>query len=162
MDRNEAEIELFIFNQIVAALYSQGNIQNAVDVAEQAFNLARSIYPNEDNNLVISINNLAELCRVKGNLSAAEHLFFRAIEMMKKLFGNCDHHDLATSLSNLSLLYQSQRKSVKAKILCIEALEMRRRLFYNCDHQDLATSINNLAVLYIHQKRFNAAELLVG
>jgi CHAT domain-containing protein/tetratricopeptide (TPR) repeat protein len=162
MDKSEAEIELFIFNQIVAALYSQGNIENAIDVAEQAFNLARSIYPNENNNLVVSINNLAELCRIKGNLSAAEYLFDRAIEMIKKLFGNCDRYDLATSFSNLSLLYQSQGKLVEAKSLCIEALEMRRRLFCNCDHQDLATSINNLAGLYIHQRRFNAAELLLG
>jgi CHAT domain-containing protein len=162
MNANEAEIELFIFNQIVAALYCQGNIQNAIDVAEQAFNLARSIYPNEDTNLVVSINNLAELCRVKGNLSAAEYLFDRAIEMIKKLFGNCDRHDLATSLSNLSLLYQSQGKLVVSESLSIEALEMRQRLFGNCDHQDIATSINNLAGLYIHQKRFNAAELLLG
>jgi CHAT domain-containing protein/tetratricopeptide (TPR) repeat protein len=162
MGKNVAEIELFIFNQIVAALYSQGNIQNAIHVAEQAFKLASSIYPNEHNNLVVSINNLAELCRIQGELSAAEYLFGRAITMIKNLLGNLDHHDLATSLSNLSLLYQSQGKLVEAKSLCIEALEMRRRLFCNCDHQDLATSINNLAGLYIHQKRFNAAELLLG
>jgi CHAT domain-containing protein len=162
MDKSEAEIELFIFNQIVAALYSQGNIQNAIYIAEQAFDLARSIYPNEHDTLIVSVNNLAELFRVKGNLSVAECLFNRAIEMIRKLFGNCDRHDLATSLSNLSLLYQSQGKLAESKLLCVESLEMRRRLFRNCDHQDLATSINNLAGFYIHQKRFNAAELLLS
>jgi CHAT domain-containing protein len=158
--KSHAEIEWIKLNKQVFEIYTQGDIHLAVPFAEQALELARSIYLGDHDNLATSINNLAELYKSQGKYSAAEPLYEEALAICRRLFADRDHNSLATSINNLASLYESQGKYSAAEPLYEEALAMRRRLFADRDHNSLAASIINLAALYESQGKYSAAEPL--
>jgi CHAT domain-containing protein len=160
MDNNEAEQQRQELIKQGFALYQQGYIQEAMLLEERASELARTIYPNDHDNLATTINNLASSYNAQGKYSAAEPLYEEALAMCRRLFGDRDHDNLAASINNLAGLYNAQGKYSAAEPLYEEALSMRRRLFGDRDHNSLATSINNLALLYNSQGKYSAAEPL--
>jgi tetratricopeptide (TPR) repeat protein len=149
MDRNAAEKQWQELIEQGVVLYQQGDIKEAMLLEERALELARKIY------------NLAESCNSQWNFTAAKPLYVEALAMRRRLFGYCDHDDLAASINNLAVLYECQGNLSIAESLYVEALAMRRRLFEYCDHDNLAVSINNLAGLYESQGKYSTAEPLM-
>jgi tetratricopeptide (TPR) repeat protein len=143
-----------------AKLYGTGEIRAAIPIYEQALTIAREIFPATDNDLAVSLNNLAELYRSQGRWAEAEPLYDEALKICRELFGDRPNNDLAASLNNLALLYRSQGRWAEAEPLYDEALKIRRELFAERPNNDLAASLNNLALLYASQGRWAEAEPL--
>jgi CHAT domain-containing protein/tetratricopeptide (TPR) repeat protein len=81
MDNNEAEIEWAKLNKRVVEIYTQGDIHLAVPLAEQALELARSIYLGDHDNLAGSINNLASIYIAQQQPERAFPLFLETVEV---------------------------------------------------------------------------------
>jgi tetratricopeptide (TPR) repeat protein len=145
-------------NRQVVELYNQGKFNEAIDLAEQALNLAKSLYPSDHPDVATSLNNLALFYDSQGRYPEAEPLYKKALEMWQRLFKG-DHSNVASSLNNLAGFYDSQGRYPEAEPLYKKALEMWQRLFKG-DHSDVASGLNNLALLYNSQGRYKKAEPL--
>ncbi len=118
-----------------------------------------------------SLNNLAELLKLKGRLLTIRKLFInspphqtkhlvyvtaepllnRALDIREKALGP-DHPDVATSLNNIAELYTLiEDKKVNALQLHERALAIREKAL-GPNHLDVATSLYNLARIIIYDK----------
>ncbi|MBW4492529.1 MAG: CHAT domain-containing protein [Oscillatoria princeps RMCB-10] len=145
-------------NKQALELYGEGKFEKAVILAEQALELALSLYMDDHPNVASSLNNLAALYNSQGRNEKAEPLYEEALAMIERLFKS-DHPHVASILNNLAELYRSQGRYEKAEPLYEKALAMIKRLFKS-DHPHVASSLNNLAELYDSQGRYEKAEPL--
>ena len=95
----------------------------------------------------VSLNNLADLYRAKGDYAAAEPLYRQAMEIRRAALGE-GHPDYAASLNNLALLYQAMGDYAAAEPLFRQAMEIYRAVLGE-GHPHYATSLNNLARLSV-------------
>jgi tetratricopeptide (TPR) repeat protein len=145
-------------NQKVFQLYKEGNLNEAIMVAEQALTLAKSLNSGHHIDVATSLNRLAALYYFQKRYQEAEPVYKQALKMFQILFTD-DHPNVASSLNSLAYFYNSQRRYSEAEPLYKQALKMLQRLFPG-DHSDVATSLNNLAYLYNSQGRYAEAEPL--
>ena len=139
-------------------LNDQGNISEAIPLAEQALKINREIYGEIDNlNLVSSINWLALLYQLSGDIASAQPLLEDALAMNKRLFSD-DHFQVVKSLNSLAIVNSNLGKFAEAELLFQEILTLYRRL-YQSPHSEIAQAINNLAVLYELQGKFATAQV---
>ena len=92
-----------------------------------------------------SLNNLAGLLQIQGDLAAARLLVERSLAISEKVHGP-EHPATATDLSNLAHLLQVQGDLAGARPLCERALAIREKAL-GTKHPATANSLNNLAVL---------------
>jgi len=104
------------------------------------------------------MNNLGLYLQARGQFSAAEPLYRRALAIDERSYGP-DHPDVATDLNNLALLLQFTNRASEAEPLYRRALAVRERSF-GPDHPDVATALNNLAGLLQATNRVVEAEPL--
>ncbi|MBD2606320.1 tetratricopeptide repeat protein [Scytonema hofmannii FACHB-248] len=146
-------------NQRVVELYESGKYTQAVILATQALELARSSYGNEHPDVFTSLNNLALISQAQGRYEEAESLYEQALNLVQGLLGD-ENAVVAQTLNNLGSLYHAQGRYREAELLLEQALSMRRR-FLEDEDLDVAESLNNLASLYSVQGRYREAESLL-
>jgi tetratricopeptide (TPR) repeat protein len=105
-----------------------------------------------------SLNNLAYLLCLQGDLVRARPLLERALTIHEMAFGP-EHPATAQSLNNLARLLHDQGELASARPLYERALAIRTTVL-GPDHRDTATSLNNLALLLKDQGDFAAARPL--
>jgi len=125
---------------------------------EQALSIRERVLDKDDPNIVISLNNLAELYRIQGKYAETEPLLQRALTISEKVFGQ-EHPNVAQSLNNLALLYVSQGKYSEAEPLFQQALGILKKVLGE-EHPNVANSLNNLAILYADIGNYGQAKLL--
>jgi CHAT domain-containing protein/tetratricopeptide (TPR) repeat protein len=123
-------------------LYQRGQAREAIALAEQAWQIRRSILGDEHLDTAHSLNDLAAFHHAVGDLSRAEQLLIQAIAVQRKLLG--DQPVTATSLSNLGRVYDSLGDWRRAQPLHEEALAIRRNRLGE-EHPDTVSSMHNLA-----------------
>jgi tetratricopeptide (TPR) repeat protein len=143
-------------NLEVVQLAGQGNLEQAIIVAQQAVNIGINQQLTEHPAYCDSLNNLAELHRIQGRYSEAKPLYLQTLDIRKKLFGS-EHPDIAQSLNNLAALYHAQGNYPAAEELFLEALELWK-VCLGEEHFEIATTLNNLAEIYREQGRYLKAE----
>ena len=104
------------------------------------------------------INNLANLLKSQGKLSAAEPLYREALTSRRCVLGN-EHSDTLASINNLASLLSDKGNLSEAELLYLETLCVRRRIFGN-EHLSTLGAINNLALVLSVQGKISEAELL--
>jgi tetratricopeptide (TPR) repeat protein len=145
-------------------LYENGDIIAAISIAEQALELAENIFPDDDNNLVSSLKDLALMYKEKSRWAETESLFIRALAIEEKLSNNSSNN-LANTLNDLALVHECQGNSNKAEALFIQALDIKEKLSDNSNssnssNNDLAIILSNLAGLYFSFGNYSKAEPL--
>jgi CHAT domain-containing protein/tetratricopeptide (TPR) repeat protein len=115
----------------------------------QALEVRRAALGETHPDYATSLNNMAELYRLKGDYVLAERLLRQALEVERAALGEA-HPDYAASLNNLALLHQSTGDYASAGSLYRQALAVRRAALGE-SHPDYAASLNNLAELYRSQ-----------
>lgn len=111
-----------------------------------------------DYRLHSSLNYLADLYRLRGDLETAEPLYLRALEVAEGALGP-NHPDLALSLNNLALLY-SDRGDYEA---AGEALNRAQAILVSAlgpNHPNVAIGMRNLARLRRLEGNVERAESL--
>jgi tetratricopeptide (TPR) repeat protein len=143
-------------NLQVVELAGQGNLEQAIILAQQAVNIGKNHQLTEHPEYCDSLNNLAELYRIQGHYLLAQPLYLQTLTLRKNLLGS-EHPDVAQSLNNLAALYHAQGNYVEAEKLFLSALELWKDIFGE-EHFQLATNLNNLAEIYREQGKYFQAE----
>ncbi|AFY43446.1 tetratricopeptide repeat protein [Nostoc sp. PCC 7107] len=143
-------------NLQVVELAGQGNLEQALIVAQQAVNLGKNQQLTENPEYCDSLNNLAELYRMQGRYLLAQPLYLQTLTLRKNILGS-EHPDVAQSLNNLAALYHAQGNYIEAEKLFLEALELWKDIFGE-EHFQIATNLNNLAEIYREQGKYFQAE----
>lgn len=132
----------------------QGNIEEAVSLAQKAFKLSEE----NGSDLAKSLNNLAGLYQEAGRYQEAEPLYNRTLKIWEKQLGE-NHPNVAASLNNLAELYRETGRYQDAELLHNRALKIWEKQLGG-NHPNVAVSLNNLAALYEEIGRYQDAESL--
>ncbi|CAJ1338425.1 unnamed protein product, partial [Effrenium voratum] len=151
-------------NNLAVALKSQGPTRYGE--AEQLYREAINYREAQNPEMLTSLNNLAVLLKLEGQLPEAEQLYRQALFGRRRLLGN-DHPDTLThpamggsrSINNLATLLATVGQTEQAEELYREALEgCRRRL--GEDDLDTLFSADSLGALLFGAGRAEEAEPL--
>lgn len=100
-------------NSRIVSFYQQGRLGEAIPLAEQALDPARSLYGAESVYVATALNNLAALYHSAGRFADAEPLYRRALALDLQLFGE-DHPRVGVDRKNLAQLKEDARKVLPA------------------------------------------------
>lgn len=109
-----------------------------------------------DSALAIALHDVGELYRVRGDLSAAEPYFWRALPVWAASVGAMDPH-MAVTLSSLALIFKARKEYAKAIPLVEQALKVREAVF-GIDHPRIVPSLEQYAGLLRLLNRHEEAE----
>ncbi|XWN34955.1 MAG: tetratricopeptide repeat protein [Roseivirga sp.] len=147
-----------------------GRHQEALEYHEQALEIRRSLYPDQNHVEVgQSLFNVGEAYRhlgrhqeaievarslhkagvAYGNLGQHQESlrhYEQALEMRRALYPNQNHADVAQSLNNAGVAYGRLGQHQESLRHYEQALEMRRALYPNQNHADVALSLNNVGI----------------
>jgi CHAT domain-containing protein/tetratricopeptide (TPR) repeat protein len=150
--------------------YQRGELTTAVEETRKSVRLFERLYPKTDYpdghpNLAVSLNNLGELLRARGDYGGARGYHERALAMRQALYPKDrfprGHPDLANSLNNLGTLRRDQGDYGGARGYYERALAMRQALYpkdlYPHGHRELADSLANLGLLLEEEGQLTAA-----
>jgi CHAT domain-containing protein/Tfp pilus assembly protein PilF len=139
-------------------LYGAGKYDEALPLTERAVALGEEVFGPEHPKVAVSLNNLAELYRLKNNYERAESSLQRALAISEKALG-AEHPSVAESLNNLARLYRVTGKFERAEPLFQRALAINEKAL-GPEHPRVATALNNLAGLYRAKGELARAEQL--
>jgi CHAT domain-containing protein len=126
---------------------------------QQAMKIRKEALGEKNSHYAHSLNNLAELYKVKGEYARAEPLLQQTLEITRQARGD-KHPDYATGLNNLAEIYDCMGDYAKAQRLFKQSLEIRKQVLGE-QHPDYAASLNNLAELYKVRGDYVQAEPLL-
>jgi tetratricopeptide (TPR) repeat protein len=153
-----AKAELDGLERRFGELYGAGKYDEALPLTERAVALAEEVLGPEHPKVAVSLNNLAELYRLKSNHERAESSLQRALAISEKALG-AEHPAVAESLNNLARLYRVTGKFERAEPLFQRALSINEKAL-GPEHPRVATALNNLAGLYRAKGELARAEQL--
>jgi serine/threonine-protein kinase len=156
----DEQLELYdgaatIINNL-GALYSyQGRLDEAETVNRRVLEIRRHVVGNDHPSVMVTLNNLGNLLREKGEYADAEPMLEEALAINRTLHGR--HPRVAISLHNLSLAKVALGDYDAAEALDREALSMRRELL-NEEHPDIANTLHNLGWQRLERGAYEEAE----
>jgi len=155
-DRPDVEAAV---RQIVGRTYlSIGVLDQAAPQIDAARELVRKLHGEASVEFARSLNDLGELQRQKGELTAAAASCQRAAEIALQQRGAEDALTLESRVEYANILVQLHREA-EAETILREVLATRTRLLGR-EHADTLISINSLAVLLHNLQRLDEAEPL--
>jgi CHAT domain-containing protein/Tfp pilus assembly protein PilF len=156
--RVAGKAELDGLEQQFARLYGAGKYDEALPLTERAVAVGEEALGAEHPRVAMSLNNLAELYRLKSNYERAESLLQRALNISEKALA-AGHPAIAESLNNLARLYRLRGNYERSETLFKRALEINEKAL-GAEHPRVATALNNLAGLYRAKGELARAEQL--
>jgi tetratricopeptide (TPR) repeat protein len=137
--------------------FQQGRYSEAAACWQQALGIARS-FPEQDPRLHRTLEELADLLVVQGQLAGAESLYVRLLALQQG-GAKPDGQAIAGSLAKLADLYRAQRQFPRAESLYVHLLVSYQ------DHPEfgspgMAAALAKLADLYRAQGQFARADSL--
>ena len=139
-----------------------GRYKEGYKTVESALEMQRRIYGKDGSNLLTAtiLRHMAWISREEGESEKAKGLSTSALFILKQLFDEGDHIEVARTLDNLGLCFFDQKEFNKSEEYFWNALKMKKRLLQlgNEIHPALAASYNNLGLCLTHQKKFQLSE----
>ncbi|WP_375334054.1 tetratricopeptide repeat protein [Candidatus Tisiphia endosymbiont of Xenochironomus xenolabis] len=102
-------------------------------------------------------NTLGKIYNNFGNGDKSIEQFQYCLEMMKLIYKDQPHPDVATSLNNLGIAYNAKGQYDKAIEYYTESLEMMKLIYKDQPHPDVAASLNNLGSVYASKGQYDKA-----
>jgi tetratricopeptide (TPR) repeat protein len=136
---------------------SEGRYSEAEQLLKEAIQEADK-FGSESARYASSINELAELYRIRGQYAEAEPLFRKALAIRERVLG-ADDPAVAQSLNRLGLLLRNRGKYSEAEPLFRQSLEIWSKKSSE-ESSDVAQSLNNLAGDLLDKGKYAEAESL--
>ena len=111
------------FNDTVVALYRKQSYNEAIPYAQKALKLATTSKGKHHPLTLTSMNNLAKLYQLTGQLDQAEKLFNKSFKLRKKVLGET-HKETLISHNNLIQLYMAKKQFDLASELTFKQLRL--------------------------------------
>lgn len=135
-------------------LQIRGRLEEAESVFREAVSIRRT--GPEPSLLALSLGNLGNILRDKGDLDGAARCFEEALEIRKRIWGP-KHPRVASSLGQLSQIALQRGRAEEAVRLTEQAVAIGREM-YKGDNPDLARLLNHYGNSLRAVKRFDEAE----
>lgn len=139
-------------------LYEKGDYQNALFVAQRAYDIANNNFGLNDVNTADALLKLGIVNQTLGNLNQAEDQLLGSLVILEDQLSP-DHPDVAVIMTNLGNVYFELQQPDESEKYHQQALQIRKNAF-GADAPSVAQSTYNLAVLYENQKKYELAETL--
>ena len=144
---------------VIGGVYrSLGLYDRARPFHEQALEMRRELFGEDDPRTLDALNAMAGLEYFQGDFGEARRLFEEIVETRRGLLGN-EHPDTLAAMSNLAATLVNQHHYEDAAQLNVEILEVRRRVLGDRD-KDTLISMANLAGVYKGLGRLDEAMAL--
>ncbi len=127
-----------------SVLDKQGSSSQALELAEQAFNIRRELFGDRHRDTATSLNNMALIKSSLGDFKNALVLAEQALQIRSELFGDL-HTDIAQSFTIVASIKSDLGNPGQALELAEQAFQIYRKLSGE-QHPDTATSLNNMAI----------------
>ncbi|MDN5103742.1 tetratricopeptide repeat protein [Aliarcobacter butzleri] len=124
--------------------YYKGNFDRALEIVKEADEIVEK---KDSKEYAEILTYQGSLNQELGNYKASKKFYEQSFEMMKRLYPNQDHPDIASFLNNLGTI-QNKKEFDKALDFHLQAFNMRKRLYPNQDHKHIAISLNNLGTVW--------------
>ena len=128
---------------------AQGAFAEGIAAHSEALKIRRTLFPDGNQKVGESLQNLAGGERANGQLENAEQHYREAIVMQRQALGE-EHPEVATAISNLSVLLMSRGRLDEAQALADDAWAIRRQVFGD-QHPQTANSLHNVASLAVQR-----------
>jgi serine/threonine protein kinase/Tfp pilus assembly protein PilF len=156
---NQPEVEAAIRQTIGDTYQHLGEYDRAQKQMERALAWRRQNLGADHPDTLVSLRNLAFLCKEQGRYAEAEEFYRAALAGQRSRLG-ADHLDTLRTLNNLAELYRARGRDDEAEPLFEELLAACRAKL-GADHFATIAGANNLAELYKTRGRYDAAEPLL-
>jgi CHAT domain-containing protein len=143
------------YNSQFKQYYQQGQFEEALPLAEKAFQIHTEILGKKHPETLISLNNLASIYQKLGRLEEALPLFESGFSLRKEVLGE-KHPDTLSSWSNLALIYRDLGLFSEALPLFEKSYHLFKEVLGE-KHLSTVISLNNLAVIYRELGLFSEA-----
>ena len=142
------------------SLHLMGKYKEGYKSCELALEMQKRIYREKASNHLAAkiMTHMAWLCREQGEFEKAQRFSRNALLIMRELFGEGDHVDVARTLDGLGLYSLNQKQFSESEKYFKKSLKMKQRLFGNKNHPALAASYNNLGLCLIMQQNYSVSE----
>lgn len=142
------------------SIAESGDLGKALSTSESALAFAKAAYGGEHENVVIAMNQRANLLLHLGRRDDAESQYALALAMCRKI-GKEHSQAAATSVNGLASAALQGHRFAEAIPLYEQSLAMRRELT-GAEDTESAISMADLALAYYNQRRFDESALLYG
>jgi serine/threonine-protein kinase len=153
------EVQAALRTTIGQSYRALGMLEPAAVQLEKALELREAQRGPEHRETLESLNELAMLRVLQGDLSAADELLERALEPGRRQFGESDELVLSI-LSSLAALRNVQGRLPEAEDLLRELLDVQRQTLEET-HPDTIRTIHNLALVLHRQDKDEQAETYI-
>ncbi len=143
-------------HQQAVALHRKGKYAEAQPLFEQALDILRRLFTDENPTTAARYNDLAINLNAQARYTEAEALYEKALEIRRHLLTE-NHPDTAETYNSIGTNLHAQGKYAQAARLLEQALEIRRRLLTD-EHFATAESYNNVAVNLNAQGKYAEAQ----
>lgn len=157
----EDELVAAELHRLTGSVYRSLGLYGEADMhLPPALEIRERVLGEEHVDTLSSMDNLAELRRLQGELEEAERGFRETLALSQKVLGE-DHPETLVTMHNLAVLYHDQGKVDEAESLIQETLKRRKRVLGE-DHRHTLSTLSVLASLYHEQARYAEAEPLLA
>ncbi len=153
---NDKEVAQSLLN--LGALMSdvEGRDEEAIALYKRAIAIQKEVFRGDNDDLAMTLGNLAIVYRHAGNYAEAERLQLEALGMRERVLGS-GHRDVALGLNNLGVVYSDQNRWDEAESAQLRSLAIWEQVS-GPDNPAVAIPLNSLGYVYLHQGRFDEAE----
>ncbi len=142
---------------VIGATYLElGLFDEARELLEESLEIRRDLHGDVSSEVAGTLNELARLNHMAGNLTEAEEQFHEVLETNRALYGP-EHPRVAATLNNLGMLLVHEGRREEALEMLSEALELKREIFGEV-HAEVTPTLNNLGLLLADMRRYDEAE----
>ncbi len=135
--------------------YDLGNLNQAQEYFEQSLKIDERLLGFDHPKMAVDMNNIALVCKEKGELDAALLYFKRALEIDEQIFGSL-HPNVASDLNNIALVFLDKNEMDTALVYLERALEIDEKAFGNI-HPNVARDLNNIASVLTDKGEMDSA-----
>lgn len=133
----------------------QSNHEEALRLQFRELEIRREIQGENQKEVARTLDELGEKMRLSGEISKAESLHRRSIEILRQIYGD-EHPDIALAMIKLSYAIYAEKPS-EAEDLCRRALAISRRLLGE-EHAETAWAAYMLANVLISRQKYREAD----
>ena len=102
--------------------------------------IERNVLPTDHPNIVVTLSNLGEIYRQRGDWDNAANMYGDCLDILKKKYDEKDHIDVALTLNTIGLIRDQRGDTCLSLYYLQDAPLMRRRLLGN-DHLDVSVTL---------------------
>jgi tetratricopeptide (TPR) repeat protein len=145
-------------NKLGNILYELKDFKSAMQYYKQGLAIEREVLPSGHKHLVITMTNIAHICKQVGQHRKALAAYKQVYQMQVNGDRSADSVDVADTLSSIGLMEYHLRDYDASFESYQEALRIRRQHYGTDDHVVIASTLNSIGLVLFKQELFELSK----